>query len=198
MVLGQVEPLPCGRGSASRGSASRGSASRGSASGILALLLVTSGCGYHVAGKGDLLPKTIRTIAIPAFGNASTRYKLTELMPAAITREFISRTKYQVIPDPSQADAVLRGAVTNFISYPTVFDPATGRASTVQLSVFLRVTLTERATGKVLFERTSMEVKERYEISVDPKAYFDESEAALQRVSRDVSRSVVSAVLENF
>src|SRR5262249_20645053 len=139
-----------------------------------------------------------RTIAIPAFGNASTRYKLTDLMPSAITREFISRTKYQIISDPSQADAVLRGTVTNFISYPTVFDPATGRASTVQLSVFLRVTLTERATGKVLFERTSMEVKERYEISVDPKAYFDESEAALQRVSRDVSRSVVSAVLENF
>jgi len=166
---------------------------------LLALgLLSISGCGYHVAGKGDMLPKTIKTIAVPTFTNSSTRYKLTDLMPAAVTREFISRTKYQIIADPTQADAVLRGAVTNFISYPTVFDPATGRASTVQLSVFLRVTLTERATGKVLFERASMEVKERYEISVDPKAYFDESEAALQRVSHDVARSVVSAILENF
>ena len=43
-----------------------------------------------------------------------------------------------------------------------------------------------------------MEVKERYEISIDPKAYFDESAPALQRLSRDVSRSVVSAVLEKF
>jgi outer membrane lipopolysaccharide assembly protein LptE/RlpB len=160
--------------------------------------LMMSSCGYHVSGKGDMLPKTLRTIAIPAFGNASTRYKLTDLLASGITREFISRTKYQIITDTNAADAVLRGTVTNFISYPTVFDPATGRASTVQLSVFLRVTLTERATGKVLFERASMEVKERYEISIDPKAYFDESDPALQRLSRDVSRSVVSAVLENF
>jgi Lipopolysaccharide-assembly len=163
----------------------------------LAALSLT-GCGYHVAGKADMLPKTIRTIAVPAFGNASTRYTLTDLMPAAITREFISRTKYQIITDVSQADAVLRGAITNFVSYPTVFDPATGRASTIQLSVFLKITLEERATGKVLFSRPSMEVKERYEISVDPKVYFDESGPALQRISRDVARGIVSAVLENF
>ena len=81
-----------------------------------------------------MLPKTIRTIAIPVFGNVSARYTLTDLMPAAITREFISRTKYQIITDPTQADAVLRGAITNYFSYPIVFDPATGRASTVRPS----------------------------------------------------------------
>jgi hypothetical protein len=43
-----------------------------------------------------------------------------------------------------------------------------------------------------------MEVHERYEISVDPKAYFDESSVAVDRLARDVARSVVSAVLENF
>ena len=162
------------------------------------VVLALTGCGYHVAGKADLLPKTLHTIAIPAFGNVSTRYKLNDLMPAAITREFISRTKYQIVTDASQADAVLRGVVTNFLSYPTVFDPATGRASTVQLSVFLKITLEERVTGKVLFSRPSMEIKERYEISVDPKVYFDESTPAMQRLSRDVARSIVSAVLENF
>lgn len=162
------------------------------------LALLSTGCGYHVAGKADLLPKTLRTIAIPTFTNVSARYTLTDLMPAAITREFISRTKYQIITDPTQADAVLKGAITNYVSYPIVFDPATGRASTVQLSVFLRITLEERATGKILFSRPSMEVKERYEISVDPKVYFDESGPALRRISRDVARSVVSAVLENF
>ena len=62
----------------------------------------------------------------------------------------------------------------------------------------MKITLEERATGKILFTRPSMEVKERYEISVDPKVYFDESGPALQRISRDVARSVVSAVLENF
>jgi hypothetical protein len=43
-----------------------------------------------------------------------------------------------------------------------------------------------------------VEFRERYEISVNPQQYFDESQAALQRLSRDVARTVVSAILENF
>ena len=160
--------------------------------------LALSSCGYHIAGKADLVPKSVRTIAIPAFTNATTRYRLTERMPAALSREFLTRARYRIVADPNDADAVLTGSILNFLSYPTVFDPATGRASGVQLVVFLRVKLTEKATGKVIYERPSMEVRERYEIAVDPKTYFEESETALERLSRDVARSVVSAVLEGF
>ena len=160
--------------------------------------LAASGCGYHVAGKADLVPKTVRTIAIPAFTNATTRYKLTERLPAALSREFLSRTRYRVVADPNEADAVLTGSVLNFLSYPTVFDPATGRASGVQLAVFLRIKLTNKATGKTIYDRPSMEIRERYEIAVDPKTYFEESDSALERLSRDVARTVVSAVLEGF
>src|ERR1700675_3649286 len=84
--------------------------------------LALSSCGYHVAGKADLVPKSIHTIAIPAFTNITTRYKLTDHLPEAIAHEFIARTKYQIVNDPKEADAVLRGAVTNYVAYPTVFD----------------------------------------------------------------------------
>jgi outer membrane lipopolysaccharide assembly protein LptE/RlpB len=165
----------------------------------LALALVWSaGCGYHVAGHADLMPKNIRTIAIPAFGNVTVRYKLAERLPADITRAFLSRTRYRVVADPSQADAVLTGAVTNVTSYPSVTDPATGRATGLQVIVLLQLTLTDRTTGKVLFARPGMEVRDRAEISVDPKAYFDESEMAMTRLSRNVANAVVSAILENF
>jgi len=155
-------------------------------------------CGYHIAGKADLVPKSIKTIAIPAFGNATTRYKVSDRITAAITREFLSRTRYEIVADPNQADAILSGAVVNFSAYPTIFDPVTGRASGVQAYVIMQVTLTERASGKVLFTRPNMEIRERYEISVDPKVYFDESDVAMERLSRDVASSVVSAILENF
>jgi hypothetical protein len=68
----------------------------------------------------------------------------------------------------------------------------------VQVIVILQLTMTDRATGASIFSRPSMEIRERYEISVDPKAYFDESEAAMRRLSRDAARSIVSAILENF
>ncbi len=37
--------------------------------------VVTSSCGYHVGGKADLMPKSIQTIAIPAFTTFTTRYQ---------------------------------------------------------------------------------------------------------------------------
>lgn len=165
---------------------------------VLVPALWLGGCGYHVAGKADLLPKNIKTIAVSAFANATIRYKLTERLPSAITREFLSRTRYRIVADPAEADAVLEGRVALYNYYPTILDPATSRASAVQMSVVLDISLRERATGAVLFARSGLEARERYEISVDQVAYFEESDPALDRLSRDVARTVVSAVLEKF
>lgn len=164
---------------------------------VLSMMIVT-GCGYHVSGKGDLLPKTLHTIAIPAFGNITVRYKLSDRLPEAIAREFIARTRYQVIPDARQADAILNGTVLNFAAYPIVFDQATGRATALQVNVRMSITLAERATGKVLYTNPSFEMNQRYEISIDPAKYFEESDTALDRLCRETARRVVSAVLENF
>jgi len=164
----------------------------------LAFCLALTGCGYHVSGHGDLMPKTVKTIAVMPFGNLTVRYKLARLLPADIGHEFIARTRYAIVADSNQADAVLTGNLTNFAYYPTIFDPVSGRATTVQVIVTVQVTLTDRATGKVIYTRSGYEFRERYEISIDPKAYFDESGTAMDRVSRDASRSIVSAVLEAF
>ena len=158
-----------------------------------------SSCGYHVAGKADLVPQSIHSIAITAFANATTRYKLTDRLPEAISHEFIARTRYQIVTDPQQADAVLRGTVINFVSYPIQFDQATGRASGLQVNVTMQISLVERATGKVIFTRPNFELHDRYEISVTSASqYFEESSPALERLSRTVARDLVSAILDNF
>ena len=168
------------------------------AAALLAASLGLCGCGYTVGGKGDLLPATLHTIAIPAFANGTTRYRLTEWLPAAIGREFLSRTRYRVVAEPDAAEAVLQGTVLNVMSAPTIMDQKTGRAAGIQVIVTLKLKLTERATGKVLFEREYLEVRQRYEVAVDQTQYFDESDEALQRLSGEAARRVVSAVLEAF
>jgi hypothetical protein len=163
---------------------------------LVLILGSLAGCGYHVSGHGDLMPKTIKTVAIPAFANRTTRYKLARTLPTDISRELMARTKYKVIADPKEADAVLTGSVHNFAAYPTI--SANGTATVVEVIVTLNLTLTERATGTVLFNRNGAEFRERYEISIEPQAYFDESGTAMERLSKSVARSVVSAILEKF
>jgi len=165
---------------------------------VVLLVVAFSSCGYHVAGQADLVPRTVKTIAVPAWANGTTRYKLTDHIPEAISREFLTRTRYKVVSDVNQADAVLRGTVIKYSAYATVVTRDTGRATVVQLYLTMQVSLTERATGKVLFNRPSFDIRDNYEISVDPAQYFDESDAALDRASQHVAKQVVSSVLNNF
>ncbi|HTW64197.1 MAG TPA: LptE family protein [Bryobacteraceae bacterium] len=161
--------------------------------------LSLASCGYHIAGKASLVPKDIHTIAIPPFTNATVKYKLTDSLAEALSREFITRTRYKVVNDATQADAVLRGGVINYVAYPITIDQTTGRTSGLQIILVLNVSLTERASGKVIFSRPRYEEHERYELSTtNDTQYFDESGAAIQRLSGDVARDLVTSILDNF
>jgi Lipopolysaccharide-assembly len=159
------------------------------------LAFFVSSCGYHIAGRADLVPKDVHTIAVTNFTNATTRYKLADRLTASVGREFLSRTRYRVVADPNQADATLTGGVSNVLTLPIV--SAENRSTVIQVIVMLHVELKSR-TGAVIYSRPNFEFRERYEISVSPQAYFEESDAAMERLSRDVARTVVSSILEAF
>src|SRR5258708_29985069 len=112
------------------------------------------------------MPKTIQSVCIPAFKNATSRYKLTERLPEAISREFIARTRYHIVSNCDAADAALRGTVLNYLANQTTVDPTTGRATAADIHVILSVTFTERATGKQLYGNANFDARERYQISV--------------------------------
>ena len=165
---------------------------------LLVVTLCTASCGYRFADGTGSLPKTIHTVAIPAFTNLTTRYKLTDQLPEIISREFITRTRYRVVSDADSADAVLRGTVITYSFYPTIFDSVNTRAVLAEMHVTLSITLTERATGKVLLSRPNFDVHNTYQISPNATQYFEESDPALKRAGQEVARSIVSAVLQNF
>jgi hypothetical protein len=160
--------------------------------------LATAGCGYHAGSHSTILPATVKTVAVPAFGNVTPNYRLPALLTADVTRELIARTKFNVVASADQADATLTGTLVNFISNPRVVEPKSGRSTGVEAIVVVNLRLTDKHTGKVLYNRQSQEFRERYEIAIDPQQYFDESGPALQRLSKDVARSVVTAILEAF
>lgn len=165
---------------------------------LLIFALGWSSCGYQLAGKADTLPDTVGVIAIPPFQNHTVEFKVEQHLTRAVTREFISRTRYDVVTDEALADAVLTGAVVNVLVFPIVFDAASGRATSISTITQVRVSLRDRKTDEVLYDNPNLEHRERYEVSTDPDAYFEERELALVRTSEAAARSIVSAVLERF
>jgi hypothetical protein len=160
--------------------------------------LLVAGCGYHIAGKASLLPADIHTIAVAPWGNISVRYRLSNYLAASVSRELIARTRYRLVSDPAKADVVLYGTVANMLQGGSpLYDNATNRTTAGQIVVYLQFKLVDRS-GKTLVDKPGLVYQQPYEISIDPRQYFDESEAAFQRLSTDVAKSVVSAMLEQF
>jgi hypothetical protein len=165
---------------------------------LLLSALCLTGCGYHVGGKADLVPQAVQTIAVPTFATVTTRYKLVDLLPQEISRDFRARSRFQIDNNPATADAVLNGTINNVVVYPAISDPTTGKATSIRVVVFLNINLIERTTGKLLYSRVNWAVHEDYADAIDPHQFFDESGAAFGRISRDVAHDIVSGVLEGF
>src|ERR1700681_2312240 len=156
------------------------------------------GCGYHVAGGRHALPPTVHVIAVPALENKTASYRIEQKLTTATVHEFLTKTSYRVVPDPANGDAVLRGKVLSVEAVPLLFDTATGRATTMLVTVKCEVTFEERETGKLLYHTDNFIFRNQYEISTDVKSFFAEQDPALDRLAQDFAARLVAAVMENY
>jgi hypothetical protein len=173
--------------------------------GVLCLVSsgVFSGCGYALAGRGSFLPDYIRTIGIPMFANQTPIFNLEIMITQKVRSEFIGRGRYQVVPDQSNnVDAVLTGRVLSAALTPTAFN-AQQLATSYMLTIITDVQLRDMRANKVLWEDPALVFRQEYaaqggQTAVDASAYFTEDQSALDRMTTEFSRAVVSAILEAF
>jgi len=165
---------------------------------LSAALLLSTGCGYHTAGHAVQLPENVKTIAVPAFKNETSTYRIEQLLTASVVREFTTRTHYRILSDPGEeADATLRGTVLSTATSPLAYDTSSGRAASVLVVVSMKVSLSDRQ-GKVLYQNPAYVFREQYEVSQDLTSFFEEDSPAFRRLSQDFARTLVSNILEGF
>ena len=156
------------------------------------------GCGYHVAGHASNLPTEWNTIAIPAFKNDTTTYRIEQRFTEAVVREFITRTKYRVVQDTQSADGVLTGEILSIEADPLLFQAATGEVTAMVVTVHVKLQLVDNKTQKPVYQTADSVFRDEYQISSDVSSFFEEQNPALDRMSRDLASHLVANVMENF
>ena len=161
-----------------------------------------AGCGYALAGRGSFLPPYIRTIGVPTFVNRTTVFNLETLLTQKVRSEFIGRGKYRIIPETTGVDAVLAGEVTAVSITPASFS-AEQLATRYALTMTARIELRDMRENKVLWENPGVFFRQEYEATSgtnlsDPVAFFQQDVTALERMSSEFARTIVSAILEAF
>jgi len=170
---------------------------------MLAVVVTTTACGYSLAGRGSFLPATIKTIGIPDFTNATPFYQVDQVVTEKVRSEFIGRGKYKVLPQAEGVDAVLVGQITSLGVAPSAFNEQQ-QATRYVITVTARIEFRDAKADKVLWQNPSLVFREDYDVAsnatsvTDPTAFFGQQANALERVSADFARSVVSAILEAF
>jgi hypothetical protein len=162
----------------------------------------TTGCGYSLAGRGSFLPASIKTIGIPTFTNRTTVFNLETTLTRKVRAEFIGRGKYEIVPEATGVDALLTGEVTSVTITPASFS-TTQLASRYAITMIARVELKDARANTVLWDNPSLIFRQEYDATtgqtaIDPAAFFGQDTNALDRMSTEFARSIVSAILEAF
>ena len=143
-----------------------------------------------------LLPKTIKTVCISTFSNDASSGKLADRMREEIASEFLARTHYRLVSDPARADAVLVASIVYYTSHPAILDPVGEQPRVVETDIMLRVIVTERTTRKILFDRPSFEVQDRYQIGLAPSQDAKANDVVFHRTAMLAARHIIGEILE--
>ncbi|MFN0111649.1 MAG: LPS assembly lipoprotein LptE [Blastocatellia bacterium] len=153
---------------------------------------------YKPVGRGDGLPKHIKTLAIPAFQNPSLRFKVEQRFTAAVVDETLRRARaLRVVSTAEDADAVMLGTIKIFTLRPVGLDDL-GRARVFEVAITIGLTVKDQTKNKILFDNQNFIFRGEYQIAGDPTIFFSEEGPAVDRIARDFAKGVMTTILEGF
>lgn len=169
------------------------------ASWISLALILAAGCGYHLVGTSSYLPADLQKLYVTKFKNQTSWTDMDQRLTEAVTREWVRRRRFTVVDSPKAADLNLEGVIRAVNISPVRFDQA-GRATEYQMTLVASVQLVDRRGKKpqVLWQDKGFSRRTSYTVDVSAVDYFDRQLEAIDEVSEEFARSLVSAVLEGF
>jgi len=169
----------------------------------VALALTSSGCGYALAGRGSFLPTDIRVVGIPPLTNRTTFFDVEQILTSKIRNEVIGRGKHRVVPDATGADALLNAEITSITLSPVGFT-TNQLASRYRFVLTMKVDFTDARANRSLWANDALSFTGEYDLNAQTggtiagATFVDQQPGAFDRISSDVARTVVTAIVEAF
>ena len=165
---------------------------------LVALLAVAAGCGYGLVGRTSNLPDDVRTIFVETLENQTTRAQIDQILTQALTTEFVTRQRFDVVSDRASADAVLEGVITRFQVRPVTFGQG-GRAREYEITITAQMEF-KRTGGdeEILWKNPAYLFRESYELELDQVSFLDAEDQAMVEVAENFAETMVIDLLEGF
>ena len=177
-----------------KGSIFRSGRKNGVAAVLIAILL--AGCGYHMeGGRGSFAPG-VQTVFVDVFKNNTSEVNADSIFRTAFNDEIVQNGHFKIASGPEQADAVFRGTILSLQSSTLAYQTSNLSAEN-RLTVILRLSFEERATGKVLWEQGTYTATGDYRVT-SVGATESSRREALTKLADDTAERIYRLMLSDF
>jgi outer membrane lipopolysaccharide assembly protein LptE/RlpB len=166
---------------------------------LLMSILGLHACGYHLSGKGSLVPEGAKTIAVPAFINNTNEPYVDLEVTKAVVDEFIADGRLRIV-DVEVADLALRGRIMKYevaaLSYT-----ADSFVQQYKVRLVVNASLEDLRSKKTIWQEAGIEAVfiSDYKVTIgDITSTKSAKETAIKKAGQDIAWTLRSRVLEGF
>lgn len=163
---------------------------------LVAALCLTalSGCGYHLAGSGEL-PGGVERIAINVLVNRSSENGIEATITNAVIEEF-TRRRQAVVP-VEEAQATVMGSIDS-ISWDTLSRRGVHTATERRVNVMISLVLKGK-DGTVLWQGSRLSARQAYAVVGGDKPATDANRRqAIELAAQRIAETAYRRMVDNF
>ncbi|MBI5062151.1 MAG: LptE family protein [Desulfatitalea sp.] len=160
----------------------------------LALGMLLAGCGYRMAGPGEL-PGKANTVAVTMLVNRSGESGLEAKVTNALLDE-ITRRRQDLVVSVEQADAILTGTIDN-LSTQTAARSGTLTATERKVVITVSLTLKDRG-GEVLWQGARLTAEQAFLVADTKPQTESNRRAAMNEVAKRLAEYAYERLTDNF
>ena len=164
---------------------------------LVLLVMLVSGCGYHVPGASDpWVGGDARVVYVQLFENTTAQPYLDNYMTDALVEELSRSRLFELTENVDAAEVLVGGTVDSFTSSAVSYS-STDTISDYLATMGITVKLVQNSNDQVLWQE-KMSRSETYSAAVNKNLQLEGERLTARQVARRLAEDVRAQLLNNF
>jgi len=164
---------------------------------LILLVLLVSGCGYHVPGASDAwVGGDARLVYVQLFENMTAEPYLDNYMTDALVEELSRSRLFELTENVEAAEVLIGGTVDSFTSSAISYS-STDTITDYRATMGITVQLVNNANGQVTWQE-KMRRSEDYSAAVNKNLQLEGERLTARQVAKRLAEDIRAQLLHNF
>jgi len=122
--------------------------------GVVLLVWLLAGCGYHFTGAGPSIYPQIRSVYVDTFMNRTSEANADNIFRTAFSSQIVQSGQFKLAASRGEADAVFRGSILSLQAAPLAYRTSNLTAED-RITVVLELFFEDRQSGRIVWSNPS-------------------------------------------